>query len=471
MKTSHRRDQAETEAVARRVAALLEPIEALEDMLVLAGRDAGPIIGDRNHRLAVHDIAGNDDLAAGAAMLERIVDEIGDGIEDQVAVARREHLAIARKCQPRAVLLRRGIVQFDDLACNLDQVDGAEAALAGLGLDLRDAHDGRKDAQHGIEIGDGVADQRLVALRRARAEIGLLEPAAHPRQRRPQIMRDIVADLLDLAHQGLDAVQHLVQVFGNAVPFVMAAAQGDALVEAAGHDGATGGVDLLDPSHGAAGHQHARHGGKREDQNGAGDDGELDRGRKTVEVADIQPGQEAVAVRKCLHDRAQQRLARCPGCGPGSAKFDPSCGPDRSLRPLPEIAGQHVLPWVDEQVDVIGKAWVGEVPADQRHQAVAPRAFIGFRQARNLGGDLAVRAAADIGGGREIDIGEDRRRDDAKGADRDQREPKGRRREGLGQQHLSRVHGGDTRHRGPCGSADRPAGRRPCDARARHRRR
>src|SRR5581483_12296059 len=99
VKTGDRCDQAEPEAVARRVTGLLQAIEALEDMLVLAGRDAGPIVGDRNRRLAISNLAGDDDLAPGAAMLERIVDQIGNRIENQVAIARDHHLARAPECQ------------------------------------------------------------------------------------------------------------------------------------------------------------------------------------------------------------------------------------------------------------------------------------------------------------------------------------------------------------------------------------
>src|SRR5579883_1864223 len=99
VKTGDRCDQAEPEAVSRRVTGLFQAIEALEDMLALARRDAGPIVGDRNRRLAINDLASDDDFAPGAAMLERIVDQIGDRIEDQVTIARDHHLARAPECQ------------------------------------------------------------------------------------------------------------------------------------------------------------------------------------------------------------------------------------------------------------------------------------------------------------------------------------------------------------------------------------
>ncbi len=72
-------------------------------------------------------------------MLDRIVHEIGDGIKDQIAIAGHQHLAIAGDREPGSVLFRCGIVQFNDLTGDFDEVHGAERSLARLGLDLRDS--------------------------------------------------------------------------------------------------------------------------------------------------------------------------------------------------------------------------------------------------------------------------------------------------------------------------------------------
>src|SRR5215831_17924436 len=62
MKAGDRSDQAETETVSRRVAAVFEPEEALENLLVLVGRNSGPIIRYRYDRPALIIFAGHDDL-------------------------------------------------------------------------------------------------------------------------------------------------------------------------------------------------------------------------------------------------------------------------------------------------------------------------------------------------------------------------------------------------------------------------
>src|SRR6202163_4490210 len=136
MKTVDGSDQAESETVSRRVAALLQPVKALENMLIFIGGNSGPVIGDRDHRLAIDVFVRNDDLPSGAAMLDRIVHEIGDGIKDQITIAGHQHLAITDNGETGAVRFSRGIVQLDNLAGDLDQIHGAERALSRLGLNL-----------------------------------------------------------------------------------------------------------------------------------------------------------------------------------------------------------------------------------------------------------------------------------------------------------------------------------------------
>src|SRR3984893_17719809 len=137
MKTSDGSDQTEPETVSRRVATLFEPVKALEDMFVFAGGNSGSVIGDRDDRPAINAFVRNHDLPSGAAMLDRIVDEIGDGIEDQITITDHQHLTIPDDGETGVVLFGRGIVQFDNLTGDFDQIHGAERALSRLGLNLR----------------------------------------------------------------------------------------------------------------------------------------------------------------------------------------------------------------------------------------------------------------------------------------------------------------------------------------------
>ena len=159
MKTGNGSDQTEPETVSRRVATVFEPVKSLENMLMFIGGNSGPVIGDRENRRAINVFVRNDDLPSRAAMLDRIVHEIGDGIKDQITIAGHQHLTITDNGETGAVLFGRGIVQLDNLTGDFDQIHGAERPLSCLGLDLRNPRERCEYPQDSIEVGDRVADQ------------------------------------------------------------------------------------------------------------------------------------------------------------------------------------------------------------------------------------------------------------------------------------------------------------------------
>ena len=154
--------------------------------------------------------------------------------------------------------------------------------------------------------------------------IGLLQPSAHARQRRPEVVRDIVAHLPDLSHQCFDAVQHQVKVLRNAIPFVMGAAERDAPIQAALHDGPAGGVDRFNPPHCPARHEDARDPRNHKQQCGGRDYGRPDLVSEAVEVADIPSHQQPIAAWKCLEHRPKQRPVCRVGQRLACAKLYPS---------------------------------------------------------------------------------------------------------------------------------------------------
>src|ERR1700753_706463 len=110
-------------------------------------------------------------------------------------------------------------------------------------------------------------------------------------------MRDVVAYLLDLAHQHFDAVKHQIEILGNPIPFVVTAAERDTLVQTAEHDLTTGGVDGFDPAHRAARYKDARNSRETEYQHDADEHCRLDLAGKAVEVTNIPSHQQPVAIR------------------------------------------------------------------------------------------------------------------------------------------------------------------------------
>ena len=396
MQAGDGRDQAEAEAIARCIAALFEPIEALENLIVLTGGNSRSVVGDRNHGHAAHIFTGNHDLPGEAAVLERIVDDVGDRVENQVAIAGDHYLAVTDHDETGTTLLGCGVIQLDHLARDLGQVDAAKPALSYLALDLRDPRDRQEYPQHGIELGDGVADQRLIGLAMARPVPSLFEASAHPGQRRAQVVGHVVTHLLDLAHQGFDAIQHVVEVLCNAIPFVAGATERDALVQPARHDGAAGGVDRLDPPYRAARHKDACHCRHDEGQCNDRNDGHLDLSGERVEVADVPPDEQPVAAGKFCQHGPHQRVVRGIRRGRRRAKFRPSRGRCRR-RPILEIAGKDRRRAIGQKIEMLGKTAVGGPQPDQIDQPVATGLLVSFAQAGGLGDDRTVRPAAHIG--------------------------------------------------------------------------
>src|ERR1700740_3239332 len=68
-------NQAEPQTMSRCVAALLEAIEPLENVLAFVDGNAGTVVGDRYHGLSVGAFDCNRHSSPGTAMLDRVVDK------------------------------------------------------------------------------------------------------------------------------------------------------------------------------------------------------------------------------------------------------------------------------------------------------------------------------------------------------------------------------------------------------------
>ena len=125
----------------------VRPVETPQDASTLLRRHAPPIVRDRKDGLfiTIGDVDGN--LAPVAAMLEGVVDEIGNGVEQQVSIAGHENLPISGEGEVSPVLLRRSIEQLHDVVRNRGQIHRAERGSSIARLDLRNAGDRGEQAQ------------------------------------------------------------------------------------------------------------------------------------------------------------------------------------------------------------------------------------------------------------------------------------------------------------------------------------
>ena len=111
MEAGNRGDKAEPQTVAGAAPTVVEPVEPLQNVLVLFGWNARAMVGDRNHRTQAIG-GGLDQHIARAAMLDGVVDEIGDGIEEEIPIAQHWRLPLTYDFNANAFLLGGSIEQL-----------------------------------------------------------------------------------------------------------------------------------------------------------------------------------------------------------------------------------------------------------------------------------------------------------------------------------------------------------------------
>ena len=104
---------------------------------------------------------------------------------------------------------------------------------------------------------DDRIDEPPVFLGRRRARARDLEALAQTRQRRAQIMGNVVGDLAQALHEGVNPIQHLVQARRQQVEIVARAAGGNALRQIPGHDRLGRDADGFDAAEHARAHKDA----------------------------------------------------------------------------------------------------------------------------------------------------------------------------------------------------------------------
>src|ERR1700704_1419864 len=153
-----RRDQAEAEPDALGLPAPVRTIEA-------SGHDLALVVGDARARIAhAHDaFAGavdqrNPDVSAFRRELHRVVDNIGDRLEQQVAVAMHHRFVVGLYLENDALFLGDRLVEIADLPHQHRQCDVAEPGEPPIVLDLRDAQYRRYNGKRLIETANGVVE-------------------------------------------------------------------------------------------------------------------------------------------------------------------------------------------------------------------------------------------------------------------------------------------------------------------------
>ena len=158
MKVGDGGDEAQTETATRTSPASLEAIKAPQNMLALLDRNPRSTIGYRKDRPVSPACDRDNNQAFRTAVLYGVVDQVRDGFEQQIPIADHIYVIVPGKLQRDVVVLGRRIMQLDDLACNLSQIETAELSGPAVGLDLRDPQKRRKSLQNFVQLSDHIAE-------------------------------------------------------------------------------------------------------------------------------------------------------------------------------------------------------------------------------------------------------------------------------------------------------------------------
>lgn len=234
-------DQRQSQAVAGSAAGAVQADEAFQDVVAFVRRDAVAVVADADVDVFAALFGGEGDVAAAGGVFDGVVQQIGDGLGDKLAVAHDVQPAFDVRFKAVFAFFGHDVVEFGEVVA-----DGAQAfvfeVVFGAAFDLGDVQQGVEGFQQVFGVCDGVGDDFAQGARFAVAvKQRDFHAVAHAVERAAQVVRDVVGDLPLAGDERFDAVEHVVQVVGELVHFVgVIGADGDALGEVAVHDAPRG---------------------------------------------------------------------------------------------------------------------------------------------------------------------------------------------------------------------------------------
>jgi len=145
-----------------------------------------------------------------------------------------------------AVVFRKRFVEFLNTVGDVGAVEVIHIATRLSGLGARDHQQRIEGPDQAVGFLDGPFQGAAVFGLAAGFRQRLFGAIAQPRQRRLEIVGDVVGNFLQAHHQGFDPLQHGVQIFRQPIQFIAAAPDRQPPAEIARHDtlgGAGHGVD------------------------------------------------------------------------------------------------------------------------------------------------------------------------------------------------------------------------------------
>ena len=319
--------QAETRAGCR--ARVLQPHEAIADALTILDREARAAIGHRDldRAAAAHrrDRYTGRGSVRRPTILQRVVDEVGHGLTDQLAAAVHDEMGIDAPLQKRALALGDRFVELADIAGDIGGIELGHAVAAGAGLGARDHQQRVEDADHAVGVVDHLLQHLAEIIAGASQAQRLLGAAAQPRQRSLQVVGDVVGHFLHPGHELGDAIEHGVEAGNEPIELVVGARHRQAAGQVALGDPARLDADAVDAMQHASRHHQAA------------DRGDGGKPGQRVEQRPPQDRRQGVALGEIMADQQTKAAGEGEDARQGAA-----------LLPLDEVGGLDDAGLVDD---------------------------------------------------------------------------------------------------------------------------
>ena len=155
------------------------------------------------------------DPAAFRRELDGVVNEVGDRLKQQIPVAEHVKAVFHLGSQIDVLVLRDRLVQVADLAQHFVQGHAAKGGRPPAVFDLGKTQQRCDDGQRLIDICDRLVDNRLELLDRRCVGASALEREPCPRQRRAQVVGDVVANAGERVDHRFHFIEHAVDDDGE----------------------------------------------------------------------------------------------------------------------------------------------------------------------------------------------------------------------------------------------------------------
>ena len=143
-------------------------------------------------------------------MTQRIVDQVGDHLHEQLLVAGHRKRCVEALNQRLAFVFGSWRERLHDLPRQFGEVNRPESRPPRPSLDLSDAEQGIEGLEHTLDVADHRIDRTARRARRRFVPYDF-ETTQHSGQRLPQIMRNVGADLPVRLQELLDSIEQPVE--------------------------------------------------------------------------------------------------------------------------------------------------------------------------------------------------------------------------------------------------------------------